>query len=97
MDRQWANSYILIIFDAGAFLMRMLQTQTRVRNFLVLVSHAFFGTHISGLHCNFCRQQVYQELHGQREEKNQIYQYLEASCIIINYNNYINTSILTQG
>ena len=46
---------------------------------------------------NFCRQQVYQELHGQREEKNQIYQYLEASCIIINYNNYINTSILTQG
>ena len=31
--------------------MRVLQTQTRVRNFLVLVSHAFFGTHISGLHC----------------------------------------------
>ena len=52
MERQWANSYILIIFDAGAFLMRVLQTQTRVRNFLVLVSNAFFGTHISGLHCN---------------------------------------------
>ena len=51
MERQWANSYILIIFDADAFLMRVLQTQTRVRNFLVLVSHAFFGTHISGLHC----------------------------------------------
>ena len=52
MERQWANSYILIIFDAGAFLMRVLQTQTRVRNFLVLVSHTFFGTHISGLHCS---------------------------------------------
>ena len=31
--------------------MRVLQTQTRVRNFRMLVSHAFFGTHISGLHC----------------------------------------------
>ena len=51
MKRQWANSYILIIFDECAFLMRVLQTQTRVRNFRMLVSHAFFGTHISGLHC----------------------------------------------
>ena len=49
MERQWANSYMLIIFDEGAFLTRV---QTRVRNFLVLVSHTFFGKLISGLHCS---------------------------------------------
>ena len=65
MKRQWANSYILIIFDECAFLMRVLQTQTRVRNFRMLVSHTFFGTHISGLHC----MSVYKVLCGHDWER----------------------------
>ena len=41
----------------------------RVRNFLVLVSHAFFGTLISGLHCN-CFSINTQVFISKKEEKN---------------------------